>query len=146
VAIRDNPYSAFNFLVRLGDIGGEDEVAGGFSDVTGLGNEVKYAEYRNGNDSVNHVRKIATMNVTQDVVLRRGLIVADRPHTHCVCRPESGGCSSVADSSRRRSNGLAGMVRPGIDCDRRRPRSWTARRRRPREHGQAQPAQRTAHR
>ena len=74
MAIRDDPYSAFNFLVRLGDIGGEDEVAGGFSDVTGLGNEVKYAEYRNGNDSVNHVRKIATMNVTQDVVLRRGLI------------------------------------------------------------------------
>lgn len=72
--MRDNPYGAFNFLVRLGDIGGEDEVAGGFSDVSGLGSEVKYAEYRNGNDSGNHVRKIATMNVTQDVVLRRGLI------------------------------------------------------------------------
>ena len=72
--IRDNPYSAFNFLVRLGDIGGEDQVAGGFSDVTGLANEVKYVEYRNGNDPQNHVRKIATMNATHDVVLRRGLI------------------------------------------------------------------------
>jgi hypothetical protein len=26
----EDPYGAFNFLVRLGDIGGEDEVAGGF--------------------------------------------------------------------------------------------------------------------
>jgi phage tail-like protein len=74
VPIRADPYSAFNFLVKLGDIGGEDQVVGGFSDVTGLGHEVKYSEYRNGNDPENHVRKIATMNVTQDVVLRRGMI------------------------------------------------------------------------
>jgi phage tail-like protein len=74
MAVRDNPYGAFNFLVRLGDIGGEDLVAGGFSDVTGLANEVKYTEYRNGNDTQNHARKIATTNSTQDVVLRRGLI------------------------------------------------------------------------
>jgi phage tail-like protein len=73
VATRDNPYGAFNFLVRLGD-GAEDQVAGGFSDVSGLGNEVQYAEYRNGNDPQNHVRKIATTNTTQGVVLRRGLI------------------------------------------------------------------------
>jgi phage tail-like protein len=73
VAIRDNPYGAFNFLVRFGD-GAEDQVSGGFSDVSGLGNEVQYAEYRNGNDPQNHVRKIATTNTTQDVVLRRGLI------------------------------------------------------------------------
>jgi hypothetical protein len=49
---------------------------GGFSDVTGLRNEGKYSKYRNGNDRENHVRKIATMNVTQDVVLRRGMISA----------------------------------------------------------------------
>jgi phage tail-like protein len=74
VAIRDNPYGAFNFLVRLGELGAEDQVAGGFSDVTGLGNEVKYADYRNGNDPQNDVRKIATTSTTQDIVLRRGLI------------------------------------------------------------------------
>jgi phage tail-like protein len=74
VAIRDNPYGAFNFLVRLGDLGDEEQVAGGFSEVTGLANEVKYVEYRNGNDPQNHVRKIPTLNVTHDVVLRRGLI------------------------------------------------------------------------
>ncbi|HKA69817.1 MAG TPA: phage tail protein [Actinomycetes bacterium] len=73
MAVRDNPYGRFNFIVSLGD-GVEAMIAGGFSDVTGLANEVKYAEYRNGNDPQNHVRKIATTNTTQDVVLKRGLI------------------------------------------------------------------------
>ncbi|MDD9207538.1 hypothetical protein PU560_13865, partial [Georgenia sp. 10Sc9-8] len=58
MAVRDNPYGAFNFLVKLGDAGGEDQISGGFSDFTGAANEVKYAEYRNGNDKENHVRKI----------------------------------------------------------------------------------------
>ena len=48
MAVRDNPYGAFNYMVRLGDTGGEDQIVGGFSDVSGLGNEVKYSEYRNG--------------------------------------------------------------------------------------------------
>lgn len=74
MAIRENPYGAFNFLVRLGEHGGEEEVAGGFSDVSGLASEVNYVEYRNGNDPVNQVRKIATTHRTQDVVLKRGLI------------------------------------------------------------------------
>ena len=59
MATRDNPYGAFNFIVKLGDVGGEDQIVGGFSDVSGLGNEVKYSEYRNGNDKENHVRKVA---------------------------------------------------------------------------------------
>ena len=62
MATRDNPYGAFNFMVKLGDTGGEDQIVGGFSDVSGLGNEVKYSEYRNGNDQDNHVRKIANIN------------------------------------------------------------------------------------
>jgi phage tail-like protein len=74
VAIRDNPYGAFNFIVRLGDIGGEDQIVGGFSDVSGLGNEVKFSEYRNGNEKVNHVRKVPNVNSTDDVTLKRGLI------------------------------------------------------------------------
>jgi phage tail-like protein len=72
---RNNPYSAFKFLVKLGDrTPAETEIFGGFSDVSGLGNEVKYAEYRNGNDRANHVRKIANVNSTDDVTLKRGLI------------------------------------------------------------------------
>ena len=74
MAVRDNPYSSFNFLVKLGDGGGEDQIAGGFSDFSGAGNEIKYAEYRNGNDPDNHVRKIANTNTTDDVTLKRGII------------------------------------------------------------------------
>ena len=71
---RDNPYGAFNFIVRLGDTGGEDQTVGGFADVSGLGNEVKYSEYRNGNDRENHVRKIANTESTDDITLKRGVI------------------------------------------------------------------------
>ena len=48
--MRDNPYGRFNFMVKLGDTGGEDQVVGGFSEVSGLESEIVYAEYRNGND------------------------------------------------------------------------------------------------
>ena len=74
MATRPDPYGAFNFMVKLGDSGGEDQITGGFSDVSGLGNEVKYSEYRNGNDQENHVRKIANVNSTDDVTLKRGVI------------------------------------------------------------------------
>ena len=74
MALRNNPYGAFNFIVRLGDDGGEDQVVGGFSDFSGAGNEVKFAEYRNGNDPENHVRKIANSESTDDVTLKRGVI------------------------------------------------------------------------
>ena len=74
MALRDNPYGAFNFMVKLGDTGGEDQIAGGFSDFSGAGNEVKFSEYRNGNDQENHVRKIANTNTTDDVTLKRGII------------------------------------------------------------------------
>ena len=74
MAVRNNPYGQFNFMVKLGDQGGEDQIAGGFSDFSGAGNEVKYSEYRNGNDLENHVRKIPNTNATDDVTLKRGII------------------------------------------------------------------------
>ena len=74
MATRNDPYGRFNFMVRLGDTGGEDQVGGGFSEVSGLESEIEYAEYRNGNDPVNHVRKIPTLHKTGDVTLKRGLI------------------------------------------------------------------------
>ncbi|MFH8251263.1 phage tail protein [Microbacterium sp. B2969] len=74
MATRDNPYGAFNFIVKLGDQGGEDQIVGGFSDVSGLGNEIKYSDYRNGNDPENHVRKVPNINSTDDVTLKRGVI------------------------------------------------------------------------
>ena len=77
MAVRDNPYGAFNFLVQLGGTDGQDgqdSVAGGFSQVTGLDAEIEFAEYRNGNDRENHVRKIPGLSRTGDVTLKRGLI------------------------------------------------------------------------
>jgi phage tail-like protein len=74
MALRNNPYGQFNFMVKLGDAGGEDQIVGGFSDFSGAGNEVKYSEYRNGNDPENHVRKVANTNTTDDVTLKRGII------------------------------------------------------------------------
>jgi len=74
VVVRDDPFGAFNFLVALGEAGGEEGITGGFSDVTGLGGEIQYAEYRNGNDVGSQPRKIATTSRTNDVVLKRGLI------------------------------------------------------------------------
>ncbi|MFC1603293.1 phage tail protein [Pseudomonadota bacterium] len=70
---RDNPYGAFNFMVNLQD-GSESETVGGFSDVSGLGREVNYSEYRNGNESFNTVRKIANTYKSEDITLKRGLV------------------------------------------------------------------------
>lgn len=70
---RNNPYGAFNFLVSLGT-GDESSVIAGFSDVSGLEEEINYSEYRNGNDRVNTVRKVANTFKLSDVTLKRGLI------------------------------------------------------------------------
>ena len=77
MAQRDNPYGAFNFMVKLGTAGGDDQIVGGFSDVSGLGNEIKYSEYRNGNDKENHVRKVA--NATAPTTSRSSAGVIGRP-------------------------------------------------------------------
>jgi phage tail-like protein len=71
--MRDNPYGAFKFLVSLG---GADEgsVVAGFSDVSGLGTELGYSEYRNGNDKLSTVRKIPNTYKNEDVTLKRGLM------------------------------------------------------------------------
>lgn len=77
---RDNPYGAFNFIVSLGGdqgSGDEGDIVGGFSDVSGLGFEVQYGDYRNGNEKVNTVRKIQNTFTVEDVTLKRGLIGSD---------------------------------------------------------------------
>jgi phage tail-like protein len=71
---RNNPYGAFNYLVSLGDKNNDqEEVFGGFSDVSGLGSEVSYSEYRNGNEKFNTARKIPNTHKVDDVTLKRGL-------------------------------------------------------------------------
>lgn len=70
---RDNPYIAFNFFVDLGT-GDTDSVQAGFQEVSGLNMEINLADYRNGNEPNNHVRKVIGMHTFGDVTLKRGLI------------------------------------------------------------------------
>jgi phage tail-like protein len=75
--LRDNPYGAFNYIVALGGEqgdGGEGAIVGGFSDVSGLGMEVSYSEYRNGNERFNTTRKVPNTHKLDDVTLKRGLV------------------------------------------------------------------------
>src|SRR5881396_1504841 len=77
---RDNPYGAFNFLVALGGAqgsGSEGTIVGGFSDVSGLGFEVSYSDYRNGSEMVNTVRHIPNSFKNDEVTLKRGLVGSD---------------------------------------------------------------------
>ena len=70
MADRTAPYGAFNFLVEVD--GGEP--FGGFSDVSGIGTELTIAEYRDGSDKENHVRKIPGIHKVTDVTLKRGIV------------------------------------------------------------------------
>jgi phage tail-like protein len=71
---RNNPYGAFNYLVSLGDKNNDqEEIFGGFADVSGLGSEVSYSDYRNGNEKFNTPRKIPNTHKVDDVTLKRGL-------------------------------------------------------------------------
>ena len=72
---RDNPYGSFNFLVDLGT-GDTGSIRAGFQEVSGLNTEITISEYRNGNEGVNHVRKVAGTYKVGDVTLKRGLIGA----------------------------------------------------------------------
>jgi len=71
MANRTTPYGAFNYLVNFD---GDEKVFGGFSDVSGIGSEIKVAEYRNGNEKENHSRKVAGINTAADVTLKRGIV------------------------------------------------------------------------
>lgn len=73
---RDNPYGAFNFRVTIDRIGGgnPDSIPAGFQEVSGLGTEVAIAEYRNGNERENHVRKLIGLRKTSDATFKRGVI------------------------------------------------------------------------
>jgi phage tail-like protein len=70
---RDRPYVQFNFLVDLGT-GNAEGADAGFQEVSGIGMEVTVAEYRNGNEKENSVRKITGMNKSTDVTMKRGVI------------------------------------------------------------------------
>lgn len=70
---RDRPYMALHFLVDLG-AGITDGPDAGFQECSSIGTEVAVAEYRNGNEKENGVRKITGLNKCADVTLKRGVI------------------------------------------------------------------------
>jgi phage tail-like protein len=72
--LRERPYVQFNFLVDLGGGGGTEGPEAGFQEVSGIGMEVTVAEYRNGNERENSVRKITGLNKATDVTLKRGVV------------------------------------------------------------------------
>jgi phage tail-like protein len=74
-AKRDRPYVQLNFLIDLG--AGTDGVEAGFQECSNLGMEVTVAEYRNGNEKENSVRKITGLNKATDVTFKRGVIGSD---------------------------------------------------------------------
>jgi phage tail-like protein len=71
--LRESPYGEFNFLVDLGT-GDTDGVEAGFQECSPIAMEVVVAEYRNGNEKTNSVRKITGLNKVSDVTLKRGVI------------------------------------------------------------------------
>jgi phage tail-like protein len=68
---RETPYGAFNFIVSFD---GQDNDFGGFSDISGLSTEFTMAEYREGSDPQNHVRKVPGVYKAADVTLKRGIV------------------------------------------------------------------------
>ncbi|CAM4527572.1 phage tail protein [Corallococcus exiguus] len=70
---RERPYVQFNFLVDLGT-GTTDGADAGFQEISNVGMEVTVAEYRNGNEKENSVRKITGLNKATDVTMKRGVI------------------------------------------------------------------------
>lgn len=71
---RDNPYGSFNFRVTVDRFGAANSVRAGFQEISGMGIEMTVAEYRNGNEPENHVRKIPGVYKVPDVTLKRGVI------------------------------------------------------------------------
>src|SRR5207245_10546869 len=71
--LRERPYVQFNFLVDLGT-GNTAGPEAGFQECSNVGMEVTVAEYRNGNEKENSVRKITGLNKATDVTMKRGVI------------------------------------------------------------------------
>ncbi len=70
---RETPYGAFNFLVSLGDADA-NEVAAGFTEVSGLDQSVDVIEYRAGNDRTLARRLLPGLARPITVSLKRGVI------------------------------------------------------------------------
>lgn len=77
MAHNTDPFTGFNFMVAL-DIGGEDEIAGGFKEVAGLSVSIDEIDYRVGNEKSSGVRKLPGLRRYSNVTLKRGLLTDTR--------------------------------------------------------------------
>jgi phage tail-like protein len=74
MASRTAPYPAYNYIVNLNGPRDPEKLLGGFSDVSGLSTEIHISEYRDGNESEPHVRKVPGSSKNGDVTLKRGVV------------------------------------------------------------------------
>ena len=74
MATRTAPYPSYNYIVNLNGPRDPEKLLGGFSDVTGLSTEIHISEYRDGNETEAHVRKIPGSHKVGDVTLKRGVV------------------------------------------------------------------------
>ena len=70
---REDPYGDFNFMIEVEGISGGDEVAAGFSEVSGLGVTIEPIEYRNGNEDIT-VRKLPGLKKFTNLTFKRGVV------------------------------------------------------------------------
>jgi phage tail-like protein len=74
MASRTAPYPSYNYIVNLNGPRDPEKLLGGFSDVSGLSTEIHISEYRDGNETEPHVRKIPGSHKVADVTLKRGVV------------------------------------------------------------------------
>lgn len=74
MATRTAPYPAYNYIVNLNGPRDAEKLLGGFSDVSGLNTEIHISEYRDGNETAPHVRKMPGSHKVGDVTLKRGVV------------------------------------------------------------------------
>jgi phage tail-like protein len=70
---RDHPYAQFNVLVDLGT-GSTEGPHAGFEEVSGIEMKAIDADYHNGNEKDDSIKKITGVNKSTDVTLKRGVI------------------------------------------------------------------------
>lgn len=69
---RTDPFRSFNFIVDLGDA-----AAAGFSECNGLSSDGDAADYREGTDFAQTVRKLPGLRKYSNVTLKRGMTQND---------------------------------------------------------------------
>jgi phage tail-like protein len=71
---REAPYPSYNYIVNINGPRDPEKLLGGFSDVSGLSTEIHISEYRDGNETESHVRKMPGSSKIGDVTLKRGVV------------------------------------------------------------------------